>query len=268
MPDNRSTTRRIVIRGGGEMGSGVAWRLRRCGFNVIIAETDQPAAVRRWVAFSEAIYEGSQTVEGITARRVSMSQSGLIQELCQTGEIPVLICPSPDDVQALNPHVVVDAILAKRNTGTQRGKARLVIGLGPGFTAGADIDCVIETNRGPNLGRCVWHGAAEANTGVPGVLAGETVKRVLRAPVAGPVDPVCAIGDIVRAGDLVARVRGVEIRSQLNGIVRGMLRQGTTVDAGVKIGDIDPRADRELCRRISDKALAIAGGVLEAVLAA
>ena len=248
------------------MGSGVAWRLRRCGFEVIIAETSQPTAVRRWVAFSEAIYEGSHTIEGITARRVDMSQSGLIDELCQRGEIPVLICPNPDDVRGLNPDVIVDAILAKRNTGTERGKARLVIGLGPGFTARGDVDCVIETNRGPDLGRCIWDGGAEANTGVPGLLAGETVKRVLRAPVTGPVEPVCAIGDIVKAADLVAHVRGVEIRSQLNGIVRGMLRQGTTVDAGVKIGDIDPRADRDLCSRISDKALAIAGGVLEAVL--
>jgi xanthine dehydrogenase accessory factor len=248
------------------MGSGVAWRLRRCGFDVIIAESSQPMAVRRWVAFSEAIYEGAHTIESIASWRVEALQLDLINDLCRKGEIPVLVCPGPEDIPALNPDVVIDAILAKRNTGTARGMARLVIGLGPGFTAGADVDCVIETNRGANLGRCIWDGAAEANTGIPGAQAGETVKRVLRAPVTGALEPLCSIGDLVKTGDPAARVAGVKVHSQLDGIVRGMLRQGTSVDQGVKIGDIDPRGDRKICRHISDKALAIAGGVLEAVL--
>lgn len=266
MDPGRASSCRIVIRGGGEMGSGVAWRLRRCGFDVIITEVSRPMAVRRWVAFSEAIYEGAHTIESITARRVNGYQPDVIDKLWRLGEIPILICPDPDELRKLKPDVIVDAILAKRNTGTMRGMASLVIGLGPGFTAGRDVDCVIETNRGPNLGRCIWDGSAEANTGLPGEVGGETVKRVLRAPVTGTVHATRSIGDTVKAGEIVAYVDGVEILSQLDGIVRGMLRDQTPVDQGVKIGDIDPRADIELCRRISDKALAIGGGVLEGVM--
>ncbi|MBI5867075.1 MAG: EF2563 family selenium-dependent molybdenum hydroxylase system protein [candidate division Zixibacteria bacterium] len=266
MDPGRASSCRIVIRGGGEMGSGVAWRLRRCGFDVVITEVEHPLAVRRWVSFSEAIYEGSITVEGTTAHRVELPESTRIDELCRKGDIPILICPDPSEISALRSDVVVDAILAKRNTGTVQGMAKLVIGLGPGFVAGEDVDCVIETNRGSNLGRCIWSGSAEANTGLPGEVGGETVKRVLRAPVAGIVHQARDIGDILRAGEVVAYVDGSEVRSQLDGIVRGMLRDQTPVDQGVKIGDIDPRADIELCRRISDKALAIGGGVLEAVM--
>ena len=246
------------------MGSGVAWRLRRSGFDVVIAEIAQPMAVRRWVAFSEAIYEGMQTVEGITARRAEISEADAI---CCAGEIPVLECPSPGAFADLKPDVIVDAILAKKNTGTMRGMASRVIGLGPGFTAGDDVDCVIETNRGPNLGRCIWQGSAEPNTGIPGVLAGESKRRVLRSPAAGQLVVAKDIGELIKAHTVVARIAGIDIQSQLDGVVRGMLRDGTKVSSGTKIGDIDPRGDQDICRRISDKALAIAGGVMEGMLA-
>jgi xanthine dehydrogenase accessory factor len=246
------------------MGSGVAWRLRRCGFDVLITEIARPLAVRRWVAFSEAVYEGEHEIEGITARR---AEPAGVDSVCRSGEIPVIVCPSLDDLAQFHPDVIVDAILAKRNTGTVRGLARRVIGLGPGFSAGDDVDCVIETNRGPNLGRCIWKGAAEPNTGVPGLLAGESARRVLRAPADGLVEPLQEIGDLVKVGTPVARVAGIEVQSSLDGILRGVLREGTVITSGTKIGDVDPRGDRELCGRISEKALAIAGGVLEGILA-
>lgn len=255
--------KRILIRGGGEMGSGVAWRLRRCGFDVLITEIERPMAVRRWVAFSEAVYEGTHVIENTTARRADPADA---DSICRNGEIPVIVCPSPDELRQFHPDVIVDAILAKRNTGTMRGMAPRVIGLGPGFTAGFDVDCVIETNRGPSLGRCIWHGAAEPNTGIPGLLAGQSARRVLRAPADGTIEILLQIGDKVRERAPVARVGGIAIQSQLDGIVRGLLRDGTPVTKGVKIGDIDPRNDPQLCARISEKALAIAGGVLEGLL--
>lgn len=253
----------MVIRGGGEMGSGVAWRLRRCGFDVIIAEIPQPTAVRRWVAFSEAVYERTWEVEGQRARLTPPSEIGSV---IRTGEIPVVLAQAMDDIRRCSPDVVVDAILAKHNTGTTIDLAPRVVALGPGFTAGVDAHCVIETNRGPGLGRCLWEGTAEANTGTPGLLGGESARRILRSPVAGPVEPLHAIGELVKAGEVVATVHGLEIRSRIDGILRGMIRAGTCIEANGKIGDVDPRRDVALCRRISDKALAIAGGVLEGIL--
>ena len=253
---------RIVIRGGGEMGTGVAWRLRRCGCNVIITETEDPMAVRRWVAFSEAVYDSAMTVEGITAR---LTQSDQIDTLCAAGEIPLLIVPSPTDLESLQPDIIIDSILAKRNTGLTRDMARLTIGLGPGFTAGDDVHCVIETNRGPNLGRCIWTGSAEPNTGVPGLLGGETARRVLRAPIDGKLRTVRAIGNHIKAGDQIAAIDGQPVLSELDGIVRGLLRVGAMVKIGTKIGDIDPRGEFDVCRKISDKAHAIADGVLQAI---
>jgi xanthine dehydrogenase accessory factor len=256
-------SKRILIRGGGEMGSGVAWRLRRCGFDVIIAETEQPTAVRRRVSFCEAVYDGTQTVEGITARLAELND---IDSICKRGEIPLLICPSPDALGSLNPDILIDAILAKRNTGVKRGMAPRVVGLGPGFTAGDDVDCVIETNHGPNLGRCIWQGTAEANTGVPCAQNGETFNRVLRAPADGTLEVLKDIGDLVEEGTSVARVNDIDIHAQVKGVIRGMLRPGLSVTKGMKLGDIDLRSDPEICHRIANKALAIAGGVLEAVL--
>lgn len=246
------------------MGSGTAWRLHRAGFRVIIAEADTPTAIRRWVCYSEAVYDGRKDMESVNAVRCADLAA---TEMALKGDlIAVVVCPELSQLSTYRPDVIVDAILAKSGGTTPRGTAARVVGLGPGFVAGDDVDCVVETNRGPNLGRCIWQGGAEANTGVPGLLGGETYKRVLRAPCDGMIEPLAEIGQHVRLGEVVARVNGIEVISQLDGIVRGMMRPSAHVTTGVKIGDVDPRTDMEICRRISDKALAIAGGVLEALL--
>lgn len=255
---------RIVVRGGGEMGSGTAWRLFHAGYHAIITETDAPTAIRRWVCFSEAVYEGRKEVEGVTA--VRCADAAKTDIALRDGFIPVVAAPELSQILPYRPDVIVDAILAKRGATTPRGSAARVIGLGPGFVAGGDVDCVVETNRGANLGRCIWQGSAEPNSGVPGLLGGETRKRVLRAPCDGTIEPLYEIGQTVRVGDIIARIGATPVISQLDGIVRGMMREGTNVTAGTKIGDVDPRTDIAICRRISDKSLAIAGGALEALL--
>lgn len=246
------------------MGSGVAWRLARTGFKVIITEIPRPTAIRRWVCFAEAVYNDVQSVEGVEARLCKTISD--IARVHDAGQIAVVVSAEVAELSQFQADAIVDAMLLKEGKTTPRGMADKVIGLGPGFIAGEDVSCVIETNRGPNLGRCIWHGAAEANTGIPGSLGGETLKRVLRAPFSGVLEPLHDIGSTVRVGDIVARVGSADVRSQLDGIVRGMIRAGTHVSAGMKIGDIDPRGSLAICRRISDKALAIAGGVLEALL--
>lgn len=255
---------RVLIRGGGEMGSGVAWRLARCGYHVIIAEIDSPTAIRRWVCFSEAVWDGYMEIEGITA--VRCTNPGRVDTALHDDFIAVVIEPDAANLGAYRPDVIIDAILAKHGGTTPKGLAKLTVGLGPGFAAGNDVDCVIETNRGPNLGRCIWSGSAEPNTGVPGLLGGESYKRVLRAPCDGRIESIAEIGQIVEIGQVVARVESIEVISQLDGVTRGIMRSGMHVPAGMKIGDVDPRADIGICRRISDKALAIAGGVLEGIL--
>ena len=210
--------------------------------------------------------KGGQTVEGVRAVRVDSPEG--VDPALRRGVIPVLVQPDPDRLCTLSPDVIVDATLRKRNLDSLRGLAVRTIGCGPGFTAGVAVDCVVETNRGPNMGRCLWRGAAEPDTGEPGQVGGETVRRVLRAPQSGPVEAMRQIGERVRAGDVIARVAGCDVVTELDGVLRGIIRPGIPVAAGQKIGDVDPRGDVELCRRISDKALAIAGGVLEGILSA
>ena len=246
------------------MGTGVAWRLRRCGFHVVMTETAQPSVIRRAVAFASAIYEGVAEVDGVTARLVE-DDAG-IATAWAAGEVGVLVDPEAAVVERLRPDVVVDAIIAKRNVGTRITDAPVVVALGPGFTAGVDCHAVVETNRGHNLGRVLLEGSAEPNTGVPGTVGGEGARRVLRAPAEGSFRGVRAIGDLVRAGDVVAYADEEPIRSQLDGVVRGLLHDGLEVHAGMKVGDVDPRGVAAHCFTISDKALAIAGGVLEAIL--
>lgn len=254
---------RVVIRGGGDLGSGVALRLWRAGFPVIVLETGRPIAVRRTVAFSEAVYDGRSSVEEAVGVRSSTAEAPAVLE---RRHLPVLIDPDGESLRPLGARVVVDAILAKRNTGTGLAMAPLVVALGPGFRAGESAHAVVETNRGPNLGRVIWDAEAEPNTGRPAPVRGIAVDRVLRAPRAGRLEPLRAIGDIVEKDEPVARISGAEIPAPFRGMLRGMAREGLQVSAGMKIGDVDPRTDPELCRRASDKALAVAGGVLEAVL--
>lgn len=256
----------VIVRGGGDLASGVVYRLVKAGFPVLVIELERPLAIRRAVAFASAVFESRVTVEGLTARRVA--HPGEIAQVQAAGEVPVLVDPGGASVGALRPAVVVDARLAKRNLGTAQSDAPLVIGLGPGFTAGDDCHAVIETNRGHFLGRVLWQGSAEPDTGRPGSVQGRTLDRVLRAPCAGTVVPLAAIGDAVRAGDVLATVSGQEVRAPFDGVLRGLIHPSVPVTAGLKIGDVDPRGTREHCFTISEKALAIGGGVLEAILSA
>ncbi len=254
----------VVIRGGGDLASGVAFRLFRAGFGVAITEIREPTAVRRTVSFAEAIYAGETTVEGVRACRAASHREAL--QLLEQGMVPVLVDPEAKCIQRLRPRAVVDGIMAKRNTGTSINDAPVVIGLGPGFTAGLDCHAVIETNRGHHLGRVIVDGAAGADTGVPGAIAGETERRVLRSPGAGELRAKHAIADLVRPGDVVAEVDGQPVLSQLDGVLRGLLHDGLAVRPGLKVGDVDPRAKPEHCFTVSDKSLAVAGGALEAIM--
>lgn len=256
----------VVVKGGGDLASGVVYRLTKAGFPVTITELAQPLAIRRPVAFATAVYEGFITVDGITARRVDGPPA--VKSVQAAGEIPVLVDPQGASLAELNPAVVVDARIAKRNLGTTRADAPLVIALGPGFTAGVDCHAVIETNRGHCLGRVFWDGTAEPDTGKPGRVQGHTSDRVLRAPANGFVHPQVAIGEAVTQGDVVATVGDVPITAPFDGVLRGLIHPSVPVTAGLKVGDVDPRAERDYCFLISEKSLAIGGGVLEAVLSA
>jgi xanthine dehydrogenase accessory factor len=249
----------VLVRGAGDLATGVAWRLKRAGFGVIMCELEHPLTVRRSVAFSTAVGEGAVTVEGIRAVRATTTEAAA---LARSDVVPVVVSrglpPLPADV-------VVDARLAKRVLDTTIGDAALVVALGPGFEAGHDCHAVVETMRGPRLGRVYWQGRAAPNTGTPGVIGGRGAERVLRAPAAGRARWHVNIGDVVAAGAVLGAVAGEPVRAPFAGVVRGLIADGTPVAEGLKIGDVDPRADTD-CREISDKALAVAGGVLEAIL--
>lgn len=256
---------KIVMRGAGDLATGVALRLHRCGFNnLLLLETEHPLAVRRRVSFSEAINIDEVSVEGLTARRIGEVDAAA--KCWARGEIPILVDPQGSSVAQMQPDVLVDAIIAKRNLGTRRDDAELVIGLGPGFCATEDVDCAIETMRGHDLGRVLRQGSALADTGIPGVIEGYSHERLLRAPAAGLFETELDIGAMVKAGEVVATVAGKPVVATISGVVRGLLRSATPVQKGMKLGDIDPRAEAALCNRVSDKAMAVAGGVVEAIL--
>ena len=254
----------ILVKGAGDLATGTAVRLYRAGFQVVMTDIAQPTAVRRTVAFSQCIYDGQTTVEGITARKAENRDQ--VRDILAAGEIPVLVDPQAAILAQLPFMVVVDAILAKKNLGTTISDAPIVLALGPGFTAGVDCHGVIETKRGHDLGRLILEGSAIPNTGVPGDVGGYTKERIIRAPADGPFEPVAQIGQQVNLGDVVAKVNGIPVTAQLTGIVRGMLPAGIPVTAGMKSGDIDPRCQVRHCFTVSDKARAIGGGVLEGIL--
>ena len=296
----------IICRGAGDLATGIIHRLHRAGHRVIALETDYPAAIRRQVSFCEAVYDGSAAVEGVTARLVpaltdaetdTETYSGIndtpavhiasekwdssaIEAVLEAGEVPLLIDPKGESIALLKPDVVVDAIIAKKNLGTTINMAPLVLGVGPGFTAGQDVHLVIESMRGHNLARIITDGMAQPNTGVPGNIADFTSERVIHAPAAGYIHDVRKIGDIVQKGDEIARIypdkesydnalsEYVSVNATITGIIRGLIREGYYFREGFKIADIDPR-ESELtnCFTISDKARSIAGSVLEAVSA-
>lgn len=254
----------ILIKGAGDLASGIACRLHQCGFSIMMTDLPVPTAVRRTVAFSRAIYEGTATVEGSTAVRCKTLEEGLAA--LERGEIAVFADPEANILSQWKPDAVVDGILAKCNLGTHITDAPVVIGVGPGFTAGVDCHAVVETKRGHYLGRCIYDGSAIPNTGVPGDIGGYTKERILRAPCAGVFSPVVSIGDMVEPGTVCGTVDGVPMRSEIPGVVRGLLQEGVPVTEGMKSGDVDPRCSSAHCLTVSDKARAVGGGVLEALL--
>jgi len=255
----------IAVKGAGEMASAVAWRLHMSNFRkILMLETDYPLAVRREVSFCEAVHEGEKEVEKVKAVRVQKPDE--IKPCWQKNEIAVVVDPQWQMLKAIQPEVVVDAVLAKKNLGTQLNEAPLVIGLGPGFYATKDVHLVIETNRGHNLGIIITSGEAEPNTGTPGAIGGFTEERVLRAPGDGKFQSVRNIGDRVNKNEILGSVAGIEVRARIAGVLRGLIRPNSQVTRGLKIGDIDPRGEASYCFTISDKARAIGGSVLEAIL--
>jgi len=267
---------KILIKGAGDLATGIAHRLYRAGYQILMTETAAPTTVRRTVAFSRAVYEGWCEVEGVKARLAEDYAAAC--RIMDAGEIAVIVDEQAEITSAYAPQVVVDAILAKRNLGTGMTDAKLVIGVGPGFTAGEDCHAVIETKRGHDIGRVITAGSAIPNTGIPGDIGGYTTERLIRAGADGIFCPLVQIGDIVKKGQRVANViSAADLRfdaqeatvtgvyAQMPGIVRGMLQEGIFVTKGMKAGDIDARCERANCFTISDKARSIGGGVLEAV---
>lgn len=254
----------IVIKGAGDIATAVAHKLFRCGFKVILTEIARPTCVRRNVSFANCIFTDIWRVEEVTAEKAMNIEEAL--DILEDGNIPVLIDPETNVLKKVKSFVLVDCILAKRNTGTSIMDAELVIALGPGFVAGEDAHVVIETNRGHNLGRIITKGAAEADTGIPGNIEGFSADRILRAPTDGIVSIVKDIGDLVEKDETIALVNGVAAKATIGGVIRGLINDGTEVIKGLKMGDIDPRREETFVDTISDKGRCVAGAVLEAIL--
>ena len=255
---------KILIRGAGDIATGIALRLYRAGMQVVMTDLPAPTAIRRTVCFSQAIILGEMTVEDVTARRAETPDQA--EALLAQGLIPVLADPDCTCRTRLRPDALVDAILAKRNLGTKIDDAPIVVGIGPGFTAGEDCHAVVETMRGHTLGRVIYRGSALPNTNIPGLIGGFAGERVLRAPCDGIFTAVHRIGDTVEEGETIGFVEGQPMKCTISGVLRGVLDDGVPVKKGMKSGDVDPRCKPEYCTTISDKALAVGGGVVEAVL--
>jgi len=254
----------VLLRGGGDLATGVAARLWRSGFRVVVAEIEQPLAVRRLVSLAEAVYEGEVIVEDLSGRRIE--QASAAYEILDQGFIPVLVDPAAESRHELAPATIVDARMTKSAPSLPLNSASMMVGLGPGFTAGTDVHAVVETNRGHHMGRVYWEGSAQPDTGVADPVNGKDVERVLRAPADGRFEPMAEIGSLVASGAQLAEINGVPIVAAFDGALRGLMHGGIQVSAGTKVGDLDPRGDLSVCRLISDKSLAVGGGVLEALL--
>jgi len=257
----------VLIRGGGDLASGVAIRLHRAGLRVAMTELAQPLAIRRLVSFAEAVYSGEISIESISGRRVNDPTDMLsVLQVFTKGQIPVLIDPAADSIKLLHPAVVVDARMTKQRAELIPIPVGLIIGLGPGFIAGENCHAVVETNRGHMLGRVIWKGEGEPDTGLPEAVGERRAERVLRAPAEGVFEGKAEICDHLREGQVVAEVSGQPILAPFEGVLRGLLHSGLPVRTGDKVGDVDPRSDARYCTLVSDKSLAVAGGVLEAIL--
>ena len=266
-------TKTVLVRGGGDLATGVVQKFFRAGFRVVVLETNTPTAIRRSVSLSEAVYDRVATVEDMVCRKVSGINE--LEECWKKGEIPLLVDPCGKYIEVIKPSVVIDAIMAKKNMGTSINMADITIALGPGFNAGKDVHAVIETLRGHDLGRLILQGSAKPDTGVPGVIKGESIRRVIHAPVSGKIVHKNQIGSIVEQGDVLFSIveigeegiaeTSVDVKAPMSGLLRGLIREGIQVYNGMKVADIDPRVDID-CNTISDKARCIAGSVLEAIL--
>ena len=259
----------VIVRGGGDIATGTIYKLYQCGFNVLVLETENPSAIRRNVAFSEAVYNGTQIVENLTCHLAKTVDEAV--SMLEEGKLVMLIDPKGESIDKLKPMAVVDGILAKKNLGTNREMAPITVALGPGFTAGENVDAVIETMRGHSLGRVIYEGQAIKNTGIPGMVGGYTKERVIHSPAAGVMKNVSKITDTVRKGEVIAFIETetekVPVEATIDGLLRGLIRDGYPVTKGFKIADIDPRLNEfDNCFTISDKARCIAGGVVEAIL--
>ncbi|MGO4947463.1 selenium-dependent molybdenum cofactor biosynthesis protein YqeB [Blautia sp. Sow4_E7] len=259
----------VIVRGGGDLASGVIHRLHRCGYRVLILECEKPSAIRRKVAFCEAVYDGTAVVEGVLCRRADSLEES--EKIWQAGELPLMVDPTGKCIAELSVKgrvsALVDAILAKRNLGTSRDMAPLTIGLGPGFSAGEDVDYVVETMRGHDLARIITKGPAIPNTGVPGMVGGVSKERVIHSPGAGRIHNIAHIADLVEKGQILAYVGETPVEASITGVLRGIIKEGYNVPLGMKIADIDPRKEeKKNCFTISDKARCIAGSVVEILL--
>lgn len=256
------TSKTVIVRGGGDLATGILWRLHRVGFRVVCLEAPLPTVIRRPVSAARAVFDGEASVEGLRFLRM---ERGLFPS--SSDVVPLWIDPEGKSIASVRPDGVVDAIMAKRKTGTNLSMAPRVVAIGPGFVAGEDVHCVVETLRGHRLGRVIYEGPAAPNTGVPGVIGGESERRIVRSPGAGFFRPRREIGDVVAVGEILGTVDGLPVAARTGGLLRGLIHPSVPVFAGMKIGDVDPRCEEGSWLTLSDKALAVAGGVLEAILA-
>ena len=254
----------VIIRGGGDIATGIAYRLFKCGFRILMLEVENPTMVRRTVSFGSAIFSGQAIVEGVKSIKAHNAEE--IRAIWSNGHIPVIVDDRCTILNEIKADVLVDATLAKRNLGTNKDMAPITIGVGPGFNAGQDVDIVVETSRGHDLGRLIFEGYAKPNTGIPGKIMGFGEERVLRSPNEGVIKNLLEIGEIVKKDQIIAHVNDRPIKATIDGVLRGLIHNGLKVKDGFKVGDIDPRIEVGYCFTISDKARAIGGSVLEAIL--
>lgn len=254
----------VIIRGGGDIATGVAHRLHRSGFKVLILEIEKPTVIRRTVSFAQAMFDGYTIVENVKAVKVNSKEE--IYKCWENKDIPIIIDEQLNILKDIKPDALVDGILAKKNLGTSRDLAPITIGLGPGFEAGVDVDVVIETQRGHYLGSLIFEGFAEPNSGIPGIINGFGKERVIKSPADGVIRHISEIGDIVKKGDIIAFIEDVPVKASIDGVLRGLIMEGLEVYEGLKIADVDPRGIKEYCNSISEKARAVGGGVLESIL--
>ena len=255
----------IGVKGAGEQATGTAWRLFKSNFHkIFMMEIEAPLAIRRHVSFSEAVFDGSKKVEAVEAQLIKDSQ--MVYQVWKEGKIAVMVDPLGKTIRHLKPHVLIDATIAKKNLGTSMEDAPLVIGMGPGFVAGKNVHTVVETHRGHHLGRIKETGHAQPDTGIPGSIGGFSRERLLRAPCSGRFNSSFEIGSLINVDDIVGYVENIPVKAEIPGVIRGLIRPGTQVRKGLKIGDIDPRGEVSFCNTISEKSRAIAGGVIEAIL--